>query len=219
MAKPVTGLLSYDPVLDRPTVLLQSGKKRLLTEDDTSGGGGGGAHASTHENGGTDEIDVGGLQGELADPQKVEIAVGGVLIGTSNRINLVGLSAVDTGTDVTVTGGGGAAVDFELVRANTALTSYDEIAQLIFASAVQVRLKTLLAVAVAGQTCTLVLRNLTDSTTVTTLTTTSTLAEEKDSGLLTLPASDKLYALRLTRTGGDQTQRVSCYNAHFEMGP
>ncbi len=46
-------------------------------------------HASTHEDGGTDEIDVTDLSGELADPQKVTIHKNGTSVGTRPNINLI----------------------------------------------------------------------------------------------------------------------------------
>lgn len=70
MAQPVPGYLGYDPVADRPLVKLIAGTKKLLTEDDSAGsGGGGGPHKTTHQDGGTDEINVTGLNGVLADAQ------------------------------------------------------------------------------------------------------------------------------------------------------
>jgi len=43
-----------------------------------------GAHASTHENGGGDEISVADLSGELADEQKIKSAAPALTLGTSN---------------------------------------------------------------------------------------------------------------------------------------
>lgn len=54
-------------------------------------------HAGTHEDGGTDEIDVTELSGVLADPQKVEIQDEGVSLPIRAKIDAVGggISAVD----------------------------------------------------------------------------------------------------------------------------
>lgn len=79
---------------------LPSGKK--IVSPNVSGGGGGtpDPHASTHENAGSDEIDVGGLSGELADAQKVEVRKEGTSIGTRGAINLHdGLGVAFTVTD------------------------------------------------------------------------------------------------------------------------
>ena len=46
-------------------------------------------HASEHQNGGNDEINVGGLSGELADPQKVAVANNGTLSSTRPRLNFI----------------------------------------------------------------------------------------------------------------------------------
>jgi hypothetical protein len=48
------------------------------------------AHTSTHENGGGDEINVGGLSGELADAQKVTVSDEGTPVGTRPEINFIG---------------------------------------------------------------------------------------------------------------------------------
>lgn len=66
MAQAVPGFLGYDVAADRPLVKLVAGTKKLLTEDDTSAPA---AHAASHENAGTDEINVAGLSGVLADAQ------------------------------------------------------------------------------------------------------------------------------------------------------
>ena len=55
-------------------------------------------HAATHEDGGTDEIDVTGLSGLLADAQKVTVRKNsGVNVGTRQRLNLI------EGSNVTLT--------------------------------------------------------------------------------------------------------------------
>lgn len=46
-----------------------------------------GPHASNHENGGSDEIDVDGLEGVLADPQSVAVDVAGALDGDGTAGN------------------------------------------------------------------------------------------------------------------------------------
>ena len=48
----------------------------LLVAAGFGGGGGGGPHAASHQNGGADEINVGGLNGVLADPQPPIIGAG-----------------------------------------------------------------------------------------------------------------------------------------------
>lgn len=68
-------------------------------------------HAGSHENGGGDEINVEGLSGVLAEPQLVEVAAEGVLVGTRDRINLI----AGPNTIITVTDdGGGSKVDIEI---------------------------------------------------------------------------------------------------------
>lgn len=115
MAKAITGLLSYDPTLDRPTVFLVSGEKRLLTEDDATGGSitsvatGSAAIDVTNptgpavvvaldeselENGGAQEISVAGLSGELADPQPPKAHKTSHQNGGSDEISVAGLSGV-----------------------------------------------------------------------------------------------------------------------------
>jgi hypothetical protein len=54
------------------------------------------AHKTSHQNGGSDEINVGGLDGVLADPQKIEVAQAGSLIGTRDRINFIDGTGVST---------------------------------------------------------------------------------------------------------------------------
>lgn len=46
-------------------------------------------HATEHQNGGADEISVAGLSGELADAQPVDVSLGGTLVGTRSKINLI----------------------------------------------------------------------------------------------------------------------------------
>jgi hypothetical protein len=94
------------------TVSVDSASRAIVVED-TGGGGGGDAdpHASSHEAGGDDELSVDGLAGELADPQLVEVAAEGVLVGTRDRINFV----EGSGIAITVTDdGGGGKVDVEI---------------------------------------------------------------------------------------------------------
>jgi hypothetical protein len=59
-----------------------AGELRVTPRSEFSSGGGG-AHASTHESGGADEIDVTGLQGTLQDPQLVDVDAAGALDGDS----------------------------------------------------------------------------------------------------------------------------------------
>lgn len=68
------------------------------------------SHASEHELGGADELDVTGLSGVLADPQTVEVLRSGVSIASRSKVNLipgtnVTMSVVDDGTKVDVTVG------------------------------------------------------------------------------------------------------------------
>jgi hypothetical protein len=63
-----------------------------------------GAHASSHQDGGGDEMSVAGLAGVLADAQKVAIHKNGTLVGTRKNVNLiegtnVTLTVADDGTD------------------------------------------------------------------------------------------------------------------------
>lgn len=55
-------------------------------------GGGGGAHATSHENGGADEINVAGLSGVLADPQTPASHATSHENGGADEINVAGLS-------------------------------------------------------------------------------------------------------------------------------
>lgn len=68
------------------------------------------SHASEHELGGADELDVTGLSGVLADPQTVEVLRSGVSVASRSKVNLipgtnVTMSVVDDGTKVDVTVG------------------------------------------------------------------------------------------------------------------
>lgn len=80
------------------------------------------AHASSHENGGTDEISVAGLSGELADSQKVTVRKNsGANVGARARLNFIEGANItlavadDAGggeVDITITGtGGGSGTD------------------------------------------------------------------------------------------------------------
>lgn len=71
-----SGSISNEDIDDRVAALLVAGTNVTLTYDDGAGtltidaaGTLPGPHASSHENGGGDEIDVTGLSGVLADPQ------------------------------------------------------------------------------------------------------------------------------------------------------
>ena len=55
-------------------------------------GGGGGAHASTHEDGGADEINVANLSGELTDPQPSKTHASDHQNGGADEISVAGLS-------------------------------------------------------------------------------------------------------------------------------
>lgn len=65
----------------------------------------GGAHSGTHEDGGPDELNVTGLSGELADPQKIAVRKNdGAVIGSRAQINLkegpgIVLAVIDDGGD------------------------------------------------------------------------------------------------------------------------
>ena len=76
-----------------------AGNQHIQAFDDTPGsvvsggggtttGGGGGAHASTHEDGGPDEINVGGLSGELADPQPPKAHASSHYDGGSDEVDI-----------------------------------------------------------------------------------------------------------------------------------
>lgn len=71
------------------------------------------AHATSHQDTGSDEINVNALSGELADKQKVAVMEEGAVVGTRNTINFIGagVTAVDnagsTRVDVTIPGGSG----------------------------------------------------------------------------------------------------------------
>ncbi len=81
-------------------------------------------HASTHEDGGTDEINVTDLSGELADPQKVTIHKNGTSVGTRPNINLI------EGTNITLTITDDVVDDEVDITINSSVTAYtDEQAQ------------------------------------------------------------------------------------------
>lgn len=95
-------------------------------EQDSNGGGGGGGgaplpHAASHQDGGSDEISVTGLSGELADAQKVVVRKNsGADIGTRRRLNLIEGSNVtltvtddggDSEVDITIAAAGGNPAD------------------------------------------------------------------------------------------------------------
>lgn len=58
-------------------------------------------HATTHQDGGADEINVGGLSGTLADAQKVAVQEEGVTVGTRAALNFIGatVTAADDGAN------------------------------------------------------------------------------------------------------------------------
>ena len=116
-------------------------------------------------------------------------------------------------------------------RQQTAQTVGDEVGALVFdpsalfAGNAQVartiRLVAVLEAGVGGQTCSLELYNLTDNVSVTTLTTTNTVPTIVTSAALTVPAnlpnSQKLYTLRLFRTGGSSSDYVPCKLARLDV--
>jgi hypothetical protein len=120
-------------------------------------------------------------------------------------------------------GGGSAKVatyPFTLRATSTAETSSDEIGVCQFNAddwpEHTITFFANLEVAAEGQTATLELYNVFDGVTVATLTSTSTVTEKRTTEI-TLPALDKLYGVRLRRTGGDPTKRVACRSAGFEL--
>jgi len=80
-------------------------------ESPAGGGGAPAAHATTHQDGGSDEINVAALSGQLADRQKVRVQDEGVDQGTVDTLDFVGAgvtAAVAAGkATVTIPGGGG----------------------------------------------------------------------------------------------------------------
>jgi hypothetical protein len=71
------------------------------------------AHVAEHQNGGADEINLAGLDGLLADPQKIVVSTGGIIVNTSTGINFVAganisISGIATtsNTVITITGTG-----------------------------------------------------------------------------------------------------------------
>lgn len=122
MAKPIAGNVFYNSTTDRPRVALRAGEFDLLTTADAGGGavsdvtGTGAIDASPTtgnvvvsldesalENGGAQEISIAGLSGQAADPQLIEVAKAGVLVGTRDQINLTD----GGGVTFTVTDNGG----------------------------------------------------------------------------------------------------------------
>lgn len=113
---------------------------------------------------------------------------------------------------------------------STDQTIFDEIGALIFDPTQyndapvnlnrSFKFRAVLEVATAGQTVTLELYNNTDNVSVAQLTSTSTLPEIKSIILSVpsnLPNSEKLYGIRLKRTGGSVTDLVSCKLARIEV--
>lgn len=83
-----------------------------------------GHHATTHDDGGSDEISIQGLSGQAADPQRVIIAKAGTTVGTRPKVNFVeganvSISAVDNialdTVDVTISATGGGAGSGDVV--------------------------------------------------------------------------------------------------------
>lgn len=77
-------------------------KNALYDKIESLGGGAPGAHATSHQNGGTDEINVAGLSGELADPQPPKTHATSHQSGGGDAIKLDDLSAPDDNTDLDV---------------------------------------------------------------------------------------------------------------------
>lgn len=91
----------------------------LIAAAVAAGGGTPDPHAPSHQNGGTDEINVAGLSGQLADPQLIRVAKGGTNIGLRPKLNLI------EGTNVTLTvadNNGADRVDITITAAATAQT-------------------------------------------------------------------------------------------------
>jgi len=84
-----------------------------------------------------------------------------------------------------------------------------------------IQLVAVLECSLGGQTCTLDLYNVTDNVLVTSINTSNLTPTIVTSAALTVPAnlpnSQKLYALRLTRTGGTSTDLVTCKMARLEL--
>jgi len=171
----------------------------------------------------------------LTSPQKIQVYKGGVLVGVRSTINLIegtnttltiadnaGSDRVDITINSTGGGGGGSIYGnspFDLIRNNTSQTAADEVGNLLFDPtffAGVVRLVVVLENSASGMTASLELFNITDGSTVTTLTTTATLPTKISSAVLTLPSSEKLYGVRIYRTNGTTTDRVTCRLARFE---
>lgn len=72
---------------------LGGGTANFLRADGTwaaPAGGAPAAHATTHQNGGSDEVNVDGLSGQLADAQKITVRKNsGANVGTRPRLNFI----------------------------------------------------------------------------------------------------------------------------------
>lgn len=80
------------------------------------------------------------------------------------------------------------------------------------------RFRALVGVSVGGQTATLQLFDMTNSTVIDTLTSTSTTPENKlSSSTLTLASGLVTYLVQLKRTAGTATDPVYAYSAHLEV--
>lgn len=116
--------------------------------------------------------------------------------------------------------GAGMVFPFTMRAVNTAETGLDELGVLQFDASkwpnLTVMLGCHLEVSAPGQTATLELFNVQDSEVVTTLTSTSPMTEPL-STFVALPWGDKLYSVRLKRTGGTAQQRVTCRSAWLEL--
>lgn len=78
-------------------------RRILVLERKIATGGGGGSpsgHAASHENGGSDELDVTGLSGELADPQPPKTHASSHQSGGGDAIKLDDFAAPDDNTDL-----------------------------------------------------------------------------------------------------------------------
>jgi len=125
------------------------------------------------------------------------------------------------------TGGGPTPIPFVCGAQSTTQTGYQEIGRRTFdPSTWSATGRTIVLVmdgevAVAGQTLSVELYNITDAASVVVLTSTSTTGDEQESATLAVPAdlpnSKKTYSLRIKRTGGTATDQVTCKNAYLEV--
>jgi len=150
------------------------------------------------------------VQGDVTDLQTADTAQGSAIVGLQGDVT-------DLQAEVAAVEGA-TRLPFTLRTTTVDSTAYEEIGLLRFDPTGLGASWTFiveLEVALAGQTVDCQLYNLTAAAVVATVSSTS-LVTQKRTAAVTLPLSEQLYSVRLRRTAGDSSQRVSCRSAAFE---